>query len=133
MTGIIYSILGTLGFLAVLNMPKSKIPAAIIGAAISAVISVLFYESLGTFVSVLIASVSVGIYSEIMARFLKTPSTIILIPSTLPLLPGGTLYYSVNYFIQSNYALSNEYALETIKAGFGIAVGAIITSILKKH
>jgi uncharacterized membrane protein YjjB (DUF3815 family) len=77
----------------------------------------------------MLAALAIGIYSEIMARIIKTPSTIILLPSTIPLLPGGSLYYTMSYLVAGNWEKFGHYAVETISTASGIAVGAIITSI----
>lgn len=112
-------------------MPKDKIIFAAIGAFISAsVYEILTYYSLSIFISTAIAAFAIGIYSEITARIKKTPATVILLPSTIPLLPGGTLYYAMSFLMHNEYKKFIQYAVETINTGFGIAVGAIATSIL---
>lgn len=134
MTSIISSILGTLGFCAILNVPKRKIIFVVIGAAISASIFEILYslESFGIFTATMIAAIAIGIYSEIMARIIKTPSTVILLPSTIPLLPGGSLYYAMSYLVAGDHKNFLYYAAETISTACGIAVGAIVTSIALK-
>lgn len=134
MISIISSIFGTLGFCAILNVPKRKIIWVGIGAAISASIYEILYsfESFGAFTATMIAALAIGIYSEIIARVIKTPSTVILLPSTIPLLPGGTLYYAMSYLVASDYENFMHYAIETINTACGIAVGAIVTSIAVK-
>lgn len=134
MISIISSILGTLGFCAILNVPKSKIIWVGIGAAISASIFEVLYslKNFGVFTATVIAAIAIGIYSEIIARIIKTPSTVILLPSTIPLLPGGSLYYAMSYLVAGSYKNFMHYAIETINTGCGIAVGAIVTSIVIK-
>ncbi|MFR5876629.1 MAG: threonine/serine exporter family protein [Eubacterium sp.] len=134
MISIISSILGTLGFCAILNVPKRKIIWVIIGAAISASIFEVLYsfEKFSIFTATMLAAMAIGIYSEIMARKTKTPATVILLPSTIPLLPGGSLYYAMSYLVAGNHESFAQYAAETISTGCGIAVGAIVTSIALK-
>jgi uncharacterized membrane protein YjjB (DUF3815 family) len=134
MKDIITSIIGTLGFCSILNVPKNKIFWVGIGATISSITFTILNVNIGLniFTSTLIASLSIGIYSEIMARILKTPSTIILLPSTVPLLPGGSLYYTMNYLVSGEWGKFKFYSIETISTGGGIAVGAIVTAILLK-
>ena len=48
-------------------------------------------EYLGFFV----VAILITIYSEIWARVLKTPATTILMPTVIPLIPGGSLYYAI--------------------------------------
>ena len=98
---ILLCVLGTVGFCVVLNVPQNKIFSVIIGAFVcSLTFEMLFeYTSLGIFACTLTSVVVAHTYSEIAARILKTPSTVILIPSTVPLLPGGYLFYAFIHFI----------------------------------
>lgn len=113
-------------------MPKDKIIFAGIGAFLSASVQDYLITCLGftIFTSTAAAAFAIGIYSEITARMKKTPATVILLPSTIPLLPGGSLYYAMSFLMNSEYNKFIKYAVETINTGFGIAVGTILTSIL---
>lgn len=113
-------------------MPKDKILFAGIGAFISATLqeALNYYFDFTIFTSTATAAFAIGIYSEIIARIKKTPATIILLPSTIPLLPGGSLYYAMSFLVHSEYKKFIQYTVETVNTGFGIAVGAIATSIV---
>ncbi|MDE5996512.1 MAG: threonine/serine exporter family protein, partial [Eubacterium sp.] len=65
-----------------------------------------------------------------LARIIKTPANIILLPSTIPLLPGGSLYYTLSYLLHSDRKNCLIYAKETILVGAGIALGAVFISII---
>lgn len=73
---------------------------------------------------------AITIYSEVIARIIKTPACVILMPSTVPLLPGGALYYTVCYLFFKEYEKFIQYGKETILTGAGIALGAVAVSIL---
>lgn len=131
MLEIITCIIGTLGFSVLLKVSKSKIIYTVAGGAISALISVLMLKNgYGVFYSTFTAMTAITAYSEIMARIIKTPAGVILMPSTVPLLPGGALYYTVSYFFTKDYDLFIEYGKETILTGAGIALGAVAVSII---
>lgn len=128
---IVLCTLGTLGFCYVLNAPIKKIPFIIIGAFISAsIFELLNSNGISIFLSTMAGSTAIGIYCEAIARIIKTPTTVILLPSTVPLLPGGSLYYTMRNLITGNMEGFKAFAVETILIGFGIAIGAIITSII---
>lgn len=131
MINILLSVLGTLGFCAILNVRKKSIIYVIIGSFISAfVYEILFnYYMLDTFISSFFASFSIGIYSEIIARLKKMPSTVIFLPSSIPLLPGGSLYYAMNNLVLKNNKAFIKYAIDTLNTGAGIALGALATMI----
>ena len=127
MDKIILCVTGTLGFSILLNLPRKKIFIVLIGAFISAFIFETMCKNYTVFTSSLFASFSIGVYSEITARLFKTPSTVILIPCTIPLLPGSFLFYAMNYFVKGDYRLFNKYLLSTLYDCFGISLGIIIT------
>lgn len=138
---IITCIIGTFGFSVLLKVAKSKLIFTIIGGAISAIISVVMLKNgFGIFNSTLCAMIAITAYSEMLARIIKTPASIILMPSTVPLLPGGALYYTLNSLFFKEYNSFIIYAKETALTGAGIALGAVVVSILvtflmtlKKH
>ena len=43
-----------------------------------------------------VVAILITIYSEIWARILKTPATTVLMPTVIPLIPGGSLYYAMD-------------------------------------
>lgn len=129
---ILLCVLGTVGFCIVLNVPKSKILSVIIGAfACSFTFEMLFeYTPLGIFAGTLTAVVVAHTYSEIIARILKTPSTVILIPSTVPLLPGGYLFYAMRALVTGDKNAFGYNARQTALVAFAIALGSVITLIV---
>lgn len=129
---IILCISGTIGFCSILNMPKDKILYAGIGALLSATIQeyMMHFLFCPVFIATAAAAFAIGIYSEIIARIKKTPATVIRLPSTIPLLPGGSLYYAMSFLLHGEYKKFGEYASETVSTGFGIAVGAIATAVV---
>lgn len=127
---IVTCILGTLGFSILLKVSKQKLIFTVIGGTISAVIYYFMTESgYDNFKSTLLAMIAICVYSEVMARIVKTPANVILIPSTIPLLPGGFLYYTLSYLIHADRKNFYYYAKETVFVGMGIALGAVIVSI----
>ena len=124
-------ILGTFGFSVLLRVSKQKLIYTVLGGAISASLSYfLLQKGYGIFTATFFAMVAICIYSELLARIIKAPANIILLPSTIPLLPGGSLYYTVSYLLHSDKESFLIYAKETILTGAGIALGAIFISIL---
>ncbi|MCH5316965.1 MAG: threonine/serine exporter family protein [Eubacterium sp.] len=130
MLDIFTCVLGTLGFSILLKVSKQKLIFTVIGGTISSVIYYFMTESgYDTFKSTLFAMVAICVYSEIMARIIKTPANVILIPSTIPLLPGGFLYYTLSYLVHADKENFYFYGKETVFVGLGIALGAVIVSI----
>ncbi len=75
-----------------------------------------------------LAAVVIAVYSEVMARVRKCPATSYLLVALFPLVPGGGIYYTMEYGIRGE----TQQFLETLLHTFGItgalAVGALIVS-----
>lgn len=126
-------VIGTAGFCIILNVSKSTFLPAVIGGAVSAFTSALLESNgAGLFKTILISMIALCAYSEVAARLLKTPVSVIMIPGSIPLLPGGSLYYMMSYLVHFNSDMFFHYAAETVLTGLGIALGAVIVSIAVK-
>lgn len=130
MRDIITCVLGTLGFCVILNVSKRMIMPATLGGAISAVLFYVFGEmGYGDFISTLFATVAISVYSLATAKLKKAPASTVLLPASIPLLPGGSLYYMMSSLVHSRKTELVFYAKETVLVGMGIALGAVIVSI----
>lgn len=134
---IITGVIGSIGFAIFFNIEKSKIPAIAVGGFASWAIYLLCFEKTNSiFISCLISAIIICIYSEVMARVMKTPANILLIPSIIPLLPGGSFYYTMNAALNMDIDTFKLKGLETVVTTFGITTGIILgvfifTEILK--
>lgn len=134
---IVTGVIGSIGFAIFFNIEKSKISAIAVGGFASWAIYLLCFEKTNSiFISCLISAVIICIYSEVMARVMKTPANILLIPSIIPLLPGGSFYYTMNAALNMDIATFKLKGLETVVTTFGITTGIILgvfifTEILK--
>lgn len=50
-----------------------------------------------------VSSLFITTLSEILARFLKTPVILLLVPILIPEIPGADLYYTMYYLVQGLY------------------------------
>lgn len=50
-----------------------------------------------------VSSLFITTLSEILARFLKTPVILLLVPILIPEIPGADLYYTMYYLVQGSY------------------------------
>ncbi len=126
-------VLGTVGFCVVLNVSKSRFAVAVTGGAVSAfTFALLENAGAGIFKATLIAMIALCAFSELAARLVKTPASVIMIPGSIPLLPGGSLYYMMSFLVHFDIEMFFHYAAETVLTGLGIALGAVIVSIAVK-
>lgn len=94
---IIASFFGSFGFAIIYNIRGRRVLIPAIGGAVFWAVYLVFLhfvnnEYLGFFV----VAILITIYSEIWARILKTPATTVLMPTVIPLIPGGSLYYAMD-------------------------------------
>lgn len=133
MLEVITCVLGTLGFCVILNVSKRKLFYSVFGGLISSVSLVLLTNlGAGTFEAVFISMLVISVYSEALSRITKTPANIILLPASIPLLPGGSLYYMMSFLVHFDRENFVFYAKETALTGLGIALGAVVISIIVK-
>lgn len=80
----------------------------------------------GDFSPSFIASAFAATYAEVLARKLKAPATLFLIPAVVPLVPGSGLYYTISYAVQGDLEVSAGYGTQTLQFVLGIACGMCI-------
>ena len=72
------------------------------------------------------------VYAEVFARVIKTPTTTFLVPSLIPLIPGGALYYTMNYALNEQWASFGAKALYTLELAAALALGIIAVTTLTR-
>lgn len=121
--------LGTLGFSLFFYSKKQHLIWQTLGGGLSWAVYLLFAQiSASEVVCYYMASLVIGIYSEIFARVLKTPAISFLIPGILPLVPGGSLYYTMRHAFLAEWEMFFEKGLSTIGIALAIAMGIITVS-----
>ncbi|MFQ7058224.1 MAG: threonine/serine exporter family protein [Turicibacter sanguinis] len=97
---IISATIESLGFALLFRVRKDRLIYGTIGGMVTITIYLwLFSIHQDAFLSNLIAGIFATAYSEIFARVLKSPAIVFLVPSVIPLVPGGSLYYAMRAFI----------------------------------
>ena len=125
---------GTFGFALFTHIRMKLLPAATMGGFLAwAVYLAVYYFSPSLFLSDLVAAIVVYIWSEIMARIMKAPVTIFLVPGIIPLLPGSYLYYATLALLNKETEQFQNYSISTIAVTMGIACGIVLTSILANY
>ncbi|MSS64805.1 threonine/serine exporter family protein [Velocimicrobium porci] len=77
-----------------------------------------------------VASVVISIYSESMAVYRKTPVTVFIVLGMVPLVPGGSIFYTMQHLIMGEYQLSYKVGVYTFAIAGAIAMGILIASFL---
>ena len=133
MIQLITALLGSLGFSILFNIKGKRLFAAAFGGFLSWAAFLL----LGTLIHsepirYFLVSVTISLYAEIIARMLKTPTTTVLMASLIPLIPGGSLYYTMAYALGSDFEKFVTKAMSTLKLAGALALGIVITTMVMR-
>ncbi len=129
----VFAALATGGFSIFFNVERKILPFASVVGGIGWLIFVegsLKFENPLIFSFIPAAFVSLS--AEFLARKLKQPAIIIVIPGILPLVPGLGLYNTVYYIIQKQYEQATTAGTRAVIMSVGIALGILVMSSLSK-
>lgn len=124
---IITGCLGSAGFALLYNIRGKRF----VFSALGGLLAILFYILFGFIIeneilNYFICAALVSLYAEIMARVLKTPTTTFIITSLIPLIPGGSLYYTMTGAFSGNLESFIEKGLYTLGLAGALAAGIIV-------
>lgn len=126
-------LIGSLCFGILFNMRGKRLIAAAVGGLLSwGLFVVLSHFILNEPINYFIVAAVVSLYSEIMARALKTPAAPIVTTSLIPLIPGGSLYYTMASAFESNFTMFLEKAVSTLKLACALALGIIVVTTISQ-
>lgn len=126
---LVAGVFGVAGFSLMFSISLKRLPLATLNAMVTYVIYLLLMKYNGdVFTANFIATVYGAVASEILARVTKAPSTVYIIPAIIVLVPGGPLYYTLNYLVEGDWAACSEAGINTALIFLGIAVGLSIVA-----
>jgi hypothetical protein len=128
-----YLVLAFLGSIApaiAINIEKRLLFWAGLGGMLGVLVVLLIKPSVDSFsISQIFAgSLAVGLYSELMAKVLRAPSTVFLIPGIFPLVPGITAYKTIEAFAGNEVSKAALLGIDTFAKSFTIAFGIMLVT-----
>ena len=131
---IIAALVGSVGFAIFFKMKGRQIALAGIGGALTWMVY-LFVQSFvtGYFVPYFAAAVFVAVYAEIMARINRAPATIFLTAAAVPLIPGGSLYYTMAGLVNKDEVLFTQSGEAAIVIALAIAMGFVVVAVITRY
>lgn len=129
----ILSFLSTVGFSIIFNIPKGYIfKSGIVGSMgwIVFYLTSSFLEN--NIISTLLASITVGMIGELLARYYRKPATVFIIPGIIPLVPGAGMYYTMLSLVEKDFYTAANKGTEALFIAAAISVGLIVSTILSK-
>lgn len=127
---LVASFLGSLGFSLLFNVEKKKLlPCSLGGVFIWGVYLICTHSlGLGDLAASAISAGACQLFAEGMARLMKAPTTIFCIPALVPLIPGGSLYRTMDAVIARDWEKFYTNGSATLQITFGIALGLSLIS-----
>lgn len=121
---LIVALTGSWGFAILFGVrPKLAVPASFGGFFGWAIYLLLENSGQGIFISCFVAAAFAAFYAEVLARVLKAPATLFLVPSFIPLIPGSTLYYTMSNAVARDWEQVRYYGNRTWQYALAIAGG----------
>lgn len=124
--------IGAIGFATLFNVHGKRMILFFIGGALDwAVYLLCIHNGLNSFVGLFLATSTAAFASEVLARIIHTPVLILLVPMLIPLIPGGSLYYSMDALIRSDKNSFLTHGSAAITSAGAICLGIIcVTTIM---
>ena len=123
---ILWGLIGTVGFGILFNIRGIKLAVAACGGVLSWGLFLLLSRWIEhDAISYFVVALCVSLYAEVMARVLKTPTSTFITTSLVPLIPGGSLYYTMASAFDSDMTLFIERATATLLLASALALGII--------
>lgn len=127
------ALFSTVGYCLLMNVPVKKIIPASIGGMLSWGLYLLLENRVSSvFYQLVLAGAFAASYSEIAAKIAKTPATLFLLPSLIPLIPGGSAYYAMLGLVQSQFDTMRHYALLTGQWAVGLSAGICLVAVVRQ-
>lgn len=127
----VWAFLSSFVFCGILNLKDKKIMlVAALGGGLGWLVYLLAAPLGSVVMQNLLAAITVALFAEFMSRIFKTPSTIFLVVGVLPMVPGGGIYYTMEYGVQGNTQMFIEKGMETFAIAGAIAIGVSIASAI---
>lgn len=128
---IIFSYLAAVGFAVFLNSPKKTLYISGAIGMISWIIYVLLMRIKFDMMSAnFIAACVAALLCEVLARKMKKPTILFVVPGIITLIPGLGLYNTMSYVIEGDFQRAFATGANVLFASGAIALGVIVVSSL---
>ncbi|QEY34845.1 threonine/serine exporter [Caproiciproducens galactitolivorans] len=126
----IWAFLACIPFGAVMNLRGKTLLFASLGGGIGWFFYLFSNPLQNDIMQYFVATIAISVYSEIMARLFKMPVTGFLLAAMLPMVPGGGIYYTMEYCVIGNNEMFIETGIHTLGIAGALAVGTLLVSSL---
>ena len=126
LTQLVTAFAGSLGFALLFNIRRDRLFPAAMGGLLAWGVYLLVDPLVAWDVPrFFIASLALTLYAEIMARVKKSPATVFLVSASIPLIPGGSLYTTMQYAVSAQWEAFTTQGMNTLLLAGAIAGGML--------
>lgn len=134
LTQVLGAFISCIGFAIIYRTKKNRLILCGLSAALGWAVCYLVQTQTSTVFTIYFSGAAfVTLFSEIFARITKTPATIYLVPGLLPMVPGGSLYYTTHSLVMGDQASAKIHGTNTLLAALGIALGLVVVSVVTHY
>ena len=108
--------LGGLGFSIVFGVRKKYMVLIALNAGLSWAVYLAVNALAGDFAGNMASAMFCSLMAAVLARRIKVPTVVLQMPATVPMIPGGSLYYTMLYVFSGDMINAKLYFLSTIRA-----------------
>ena len=120
---------GCVGFAIIFNIHGPGVAICTIGGVLTWIVYLLTIRLGCTeIIAYFWGTVCSALYAEIMARIRKYPAISYLVIAAFPLLPGGGVYYTMNYAVQGDMENFSQRGMQTIAIAGAMAAAILLVS-----
>ena len=132
---VLFGTIGSLCFALLFGIKGKKIFFCGLGALMTRLVYLLVLSLSGEseFIATFAAAAFIAANARVMARINKSPSTVFMTTSVLPILPGSHLYFTIYYAIMEQYAKMAEHGNQLLLVLLGISFGYIVVEFITKY
>lgn len=121
---ILMAALGSLGFAMFFGIRSRKLIYSFLGGALTWSVYLIVMEfELPEVYAYALGAAAGTLYAELLARIIKTPVTLFIVTSVIPLVPGGALYDTMLGLLEGNHAEFTLRGVYTVTAAGAMALG----------
>lgn len=117
------------GFCIIFNIHGGGIWICCAGGALGWLVYLLAGAAkLGDIIAALLAGIAISVWSEGMARLRKCPVTGYLLVALFPLVPGGGIYYSMEWALKGATRNFSNTLMHTLATAGALALGVLLVA-----
>jgi len=129
----LFAAIATFGFAMIFNVKRLEAISSGLAGGLSWGLYLYLKASCGSeALSFFCAALFSGLVSEVLAKVLKKPATLFVVPCMIPLVPGATLYRTMSFALLGQYDKAFHEGMTALLIAGSIATGIALSASLTR-